>query len=200
MRKGEVANVLNAYLIAGVLASVAGLVTFLVIHHVWIKPIWFILPVGLLIGCAGGLAVGWSYSEIVAFLPPRPWTALCLIALIALILAPSVLLGQTRPALIDTATASVLPGEGLNATIRFVLELVLTSVLVGGLAGWLIARSPTAAFATAAAGLAFALGPGHNIPLLGNTPGVFKGLVLLSAITAVAAVVLVETAAWLTRR
>ncbi len=134
------------------------------------------------------------------YLPPRPWTALCLIALIALVLAPSALLAQLRPALIDTATATVLPGQGLNATIRFSLELVLTAILAGGLCGWLLTRSPRAAVATATAGLAYALGPGHNIPLLGNTPGVFKGLVLLLAITTVSAVVLVESGAWLARR
>ena len=50
----------KASLIPGVLAGVAGLLVFLEIHHVWIKPIWFILPSGLMIAAAGGLAVGWA--------------------------------------------------------------------------------------------------------------------------------------------
>ena len=46
-----------------------------------------------------------------------------------------------------------------------------------------------AALSTAVAGFVFALGPGHNIPLLGNTRVVGKGIVLLLAITMVSAFV-----------
>jgi hypothetical protein len=42
------------------------------------------------------------------------------------------------------------------------------------------------------AGLIFALGPGHNIPFLGNTPATGKGIVLLLSVVVVSAVVLVE--------
>ena len=35
---------MNASLIAGLLAGIAGLLVFLTIHHFWIRPIWFILP------------------------------------------------------------------------------------------------------------------------------------------------------------
>ena len=42
--------------------------------------------------------------------------------------------------------------------------------------------SSAAVISTAVAGVVFALGPGHNIPFLGNTPGVWKGLALLLAI------------------
>jgi len=44
-----------------------------------------------------------------------------------------------------------------------------------------------------------ALGPGHNIPLLGGTPAVAKELVILAAVVAVASVVLVEAHACLVR-
>ncbi|OGO33266.1 MAG: hypothetical protein A2Z16_17650 [Chloroflexi bacterium RBG_16_54_18] len=54
----------NAALIAGVSARIAGLLAFLVVHHLWIRPIWFILPVGLVIADGGGLAVGWAYGEL----------------------------------------------------------------------------------------------------------------------------------------
>jgi len=70
---------------------------------------------------------------------------------------------------------------------------------VGGLAGWLLGHTLRAAMATALAGLVFALGPGHNIPFLGSTPAVGKGLVLLLAITLVSALVLVETSAGLVK-
>jgi len=41
--------------IAGVLAGIA---VFLVLHQLWIMPIWFILPNRAVIAAAGGLAVG----------------------------------------------------------------------------------------------------------------------------------------------
>jgi hypothetical protein len=83
---------------------------------------------------------------------------------------------------------------------RFAIELVLTASAVGGLAGWWLGHTPRAAAATALAGLVFALGPGHNIPFLGNTPAAGKGVALLAAIILVSAVVLVESQAWLARR
>jgi hypothetical protein len=77
------------------------------------------------------------------------------------------------------------------ATVVFILELLVTAALVGGLGGWLIGRTPRAALATALAGFIFALGPGHNIPFLGNTPGTLKGIAILLAIILSAAIVLV---------
>ena len=62
--------------------------------------------------------------------------------------------------------------------------------------GWL-GRTRRAALATAVAGLVFALGPGHNIPFLGGTPGVGKELAIMTAVTLVSALVLVEGDAWL---
>lgn len=49
---------MKSYLIAGVLYGLAGLLVFLAIHHFWSRPIWFILPAGMLIVGLGGLAVG----------------------------------------------------------------------------------------------------------------------------------------------
>ena len=62
----------KASITSGILAGAAGLLVFLVIHHVWIKPIWFILPLGLVIAAIGGLAVGWAYSELLPYLPADP--------------------------------------------------------------------------------------------------------------------------------
>ena len=191
---------MSSYLIAGVCAGVAGLLTFLIIHHFWIRPIWFVLPVGLVIAGLGGLAVGWSYAEIHLALPARPWTGLALTGLIALILAPSIVLGEFRPPLIDLASFSIPAGEGGRAAAHFFLELVLPAVAVGSLLGWLLARTPQAAFSTALAGLVYALGPGHNLPFLSHTPAAGKGLLLLGAITLVSAVVLVEVNAGLARQ
>jgi hypothetical protein len=38
----------------------------------------------------------------------------------------------------------------------------------------------------------FALGPGHNVPFLGNQPATGKGIILLGAIVLAASIVLVE--------
>jgi hypothetical protein len=188
-----------AELIAGMLSGIVGLIVFLTIHHVWIKPIWFILPPGLFIAALGGLAVGWSYAEIRTGLPPRPWTFLALSALIGLILTPPILLAQTRPALIDISTGVIPRGEGGLIFVHFVLEMFVPAMLIGGAAGWLIGRTPDAAIATAVAGLVFALGPGHNIPLLGSTPATGKGIAFLIAIIIPSALALVEGSAWLAR-
>ena len=166
---------------------------FLVIHHFWIRPIWFIAPVGLLISAGGGLAVGWAYSELLPGLPPRPWSAVVLIGVIGACLTPAVLLAQLRPpmftAMSENAQLTVSTGR---AVAIFVFQLLLTAAGVGALAGWWIGGSGRAALATSLAGLVFALGPGHNIPFLGNTPATGKGIVLLLSVVVVSAVVLVE--------
>jgi len=188
------------HLIAGAAAGAAGLLVFLIIHHFWIKPIWFILPPGLVIAALGGLAVGWSYAEIGSALPPRPFTFLVVVALIALSLSPAILLAQTRPALIDIRTGVIPPGDAGRVIAHVVLEMLLPAVILGGMAGWFLGHTPRAALATALAGLVFALGPGHNVPLLGSTSAVTKGLALLLAITLVSAWVMVEASAWLGNR
>ena len=187
-------------LIAGLLSGTAGLLVFLTIHHFWIRPIWFILPPGLVAAGLGGLAVGWSYAEIKAGLPPRPWTSLAVFALVGAILTPAILLAQLRPPPLDISTGAVINGTGASVIARFIIELLVTATLVGGLAGWWLGHTGRAALATALAGFVFALGPGHNIPLLGNTPAVGKGIILLVIIIFISAVVLVESQAWLARQ
>src|SRR3954463_2754202 len=102
---------MNAALIAGLLSGVAGLLVFLTIHHFWIKPIWFILPPGLLIAALGGLAVGWAYTEIGTALPPRPWTSIAVFPLVAAMLAPAILLAQLRPPPLDISNGSIIDGS-----------------------------------------------------------------------------------------
>ena len=192
---------MTSSLIAGAAAGLAGLTVFLTVHHYWIKPIWFMLLPGTFIAGLGGLAVGWSYAEIRAGLPPRPWTALAVMVLVAATLAPAIALAQLRPPPLNIATGAIIDGSRPAAVVaRVVLELLVTAAVVGGAAGWWLGRTPRAALATALAGFIFALGPGHNIPLLGGTPAVGKGLALLAIIIVAAAVVLVEGQAWLAGR
>jgi hypothetical protein len=121
--------------------------------------------------------------------------------LVGATLVPGLVLAQMRPPPLDIATGAIIDGSSVPAVIaRFAIELLLTASLVGGLAGWWLVHTPRAAAATALAGFVFALGPGHNIPFLGNTPGAGKGILLLAAIILVSAVVLVEGQAWLARR
>ena len=185
-------------LLAGALSGVVSLLVFLTLHQFWIKPIWDILPAGLVVAILGGLAFGWAYAEIKAGLPPRPWTSLSVLTLVAATLAPAIVLGQLLPPVGD-GHAGALPGRAVAALLR-ILVLLLTAMAVGGLVGGWLGRTRRAALAMALASLIFAVGPGHNIPLLGGTPAVGKGIALLVAIAGVAAVVLVEGQAWLARQ
>lgn len=186
----------KASLIAGLLAGIIGLLVFLGLHHLWIMPIWFILPPGLAIATAGGLAIGWAYSELLPRLPRQPWTIFAWSALVGITLIPSIVLAEMEAPLFrltgENATLTVSIGQ---AAVIFVGNLLLTATVAGGLAGWLIGRTRRAALATALAGFVFALGPGHNIPFLGNTPGMGKGILLILAIIWSASVVLVEAQA-----
>jgi hypothetical protein len=183
----------RAFLFSGVLSGIAGLLIFLGIHHLWIKPIWFILPIGLVIAALGGLAAGWAYRELLPGLPKRPWRILAWAALVGLTLAPAVILAQLRSPVFTAA--GILNVSLQGAAIIFVRDLLLPAAVMGGLAGWLIGRTRRAALATALAGFVFALGPGHNIPFLGNTPATGKGILLLLAVILSAAAVLVEVQA-----
>ncbi|MGH2619818.1 MAG: hypothetical protein ACRDHG_04505, partial [Anaerolineales bacterium] len=158
-----------------------------------IRPIWFILPMGLPIAAGGGLAVGWAYAELLPGLPPRPWAVLALIGVIVACLIPAAILAELRPPLVTgTSENDQLTVSTGRAVAIFVSQLLLTAAAVGALAGWWIGGSGRAALATSLAGLVFALGPGHNIPFLGNSQASGKGIVLLLSVVLVSAVVLVE--------
>ena len=192
---------LSASLIAGVLAGIVGLLVFLTIHHFWIQPIWFILPPGLVIAALGGLAVGWGYAEIKNGLPSAPLTAVAMSAIVFATLIPAILLAQTRPSPIDVSTGTLAGDVTVaQAVMRFVLELLVPATIIGILMGWWFGHTPRAALAMGLAGFVFALGPGHNIPFLGNTPGVGKGIGLLVAIVIISSVVLVQVQTMLTRQ
>jgi hypothetical protein len=185
---------MKASLLAGTLAGVTGLIVFLFIHHFWIMPIWFILPFGLVFAGLGGVTVGWAYQELLPNLTPRPWRAVTIIGLISAILLPSIVLAEIRAPMFDVSGASALLVISVRqATLIFILELLLTATLMGGIAGWVICRTRKATLVTALAGLVFALGPGHNIPFLGNTPGNLKGVAILFTVVLVSSVVLVES-------
>jgi hypothetical protein len=98
----------------------------------------------------------------------------------------------------DGGGTLLVPGE--EAVVRVVLGLLGTAVVAGAVLGWLLTRSGRTAARLAAAGLFLALGPGHNIPMLGGTPAVGKEFVILATVVGVASLVLVEGNARLVRR
>ena len=191
----------TAAYIAGIVAGIAGLLVFLALHALWIVPIWFILPVGQIFAGGGGLAVGWAYAELFQRLPKRPWRVLAMVGLISATLLPAVVLAELRaPVFTVTPTGPVQTVATPIIVARFCGDLLATATIVGGLAGWWLGRTRRAALATAVAGFVFALGPGHNIPLIGGTPGVGKEFAIMTVVIGISALVLVEGHAWLAAR
>jgi hypothetical protein len=170
------------------------LLVFLVVHHLWIKPIWFIALPGLLIAALGGAALGWAYSFIARAMPDRPWSWLAVLAIIVAVLLPGALLSLTHGPLFDLKTASIPPGQGGRVALRFALELVVPAIIVGYALGAWLGGSTKAALAMGLAGLALALGPGHNVPMFGTNPAAIKGFVLLGLSILPVPIILVELA------
>lgn len=187
----------EAAVAAGAVAGIAGLGVFLVAHQLWIVPIWFIAPVGAIMAGVGGAAVGASYATLRPHLPRRPWTAPTVAALYAGMLAPAVLIGEFRGPIfaLDADGGGTLLVPPTEAVVDVLLGLLGTSALAGAIAGGLIGRRRRAVGATALAAIVLAIGPGHNIPLLGGTPAVGKELAILGAVVVAASVVLVEAEA-----
>ena len=186
---------------AGAGAGIAGLFVFLLLHHLWIVPIWFIAPVGAVMAAAGGAAVGAAYGELLPHLPRRPFAIVAVMGLVAVVLTPSVVIAELRGPIYEMdRDGGTLLVPATQAVVDFVVGLLGISSITGGVLGWLIGRSGRAAGTMALAAFALALGPGHNIPLLGGTGGAAKELLVFAAVTAVASAVLVEGEAWRARR
>lgn len=179
---------------AGAIAGLTGLAVFLVLHHAWIAPIWFVAPVGAVLATSGGSAVGAAYVELRPRLPGRPWTALCLVGVISAVLAPAIVVAELRGPIYSLGPGGrgVLLVPASEAVVAFVGGLLAITTLTGGLLGAVIGRTQRAGATTAVAGFGLALGPGHNIPLLGGTPAVTTELVILVVAAGVASIVLVE--------
>lgn len=179
---------------AGVFAGLVGFATFLVLHHLWIVPIWFIAPVGTVMAAIGGAAVGAAYAELLPGLPRRPWTSLSVGAGVAVVLLPSVVIAQVHGPIyaIGSSGEGTLLVSAPQAAVEIVFGLLLAATLAGAGVGWIVSRRRSAARWTALAGFAFAAGPGHNIPLLGGTPAVGTELAILALVVGIASIVLVE--------
>ena len=178
-------------LIPGVASGLAGVLTFLVLHHLWIVPIWFILPLGAVVAALGGVAVHRSYDVLRASLPARPWAAPALFGVVAVILLPSFVLAEMGKPLVDVAEGEV-GASPIAVGVAFVLKLFVPTTIAGASVGWVLGRTRRAGQTTALAGFVLALGPGHNIPFFGGTALLGTELDLMTWSTIAAAIVLVE--------
>src|SRR5919198_1030286 len=96
-----------AHLRAGVASGLAALSAFLILHAIWIVPIWTIVPVGFVLASAGGAAVGLAYVDVLPRLPtsrPRRWIA------------------------VDAAIAAVFPPRALAGTAAVPTELAILAI------------------------------------------------------------------------
>jgi hypothetical protein len=190
---------LSAALFSGFIAGLSGLAVFLVVHALWILPIWFILPMGIPIAGIGGVAVGWAYAEIAHRLPVRPWRTPAVAALVSLILLPYILIAELRPPMfiVSGSGIAVLMMSVPEAVLRFIGDLLIPAGVSGGVLGAWLGRTRRATIMTFIAALTLALGPGHNIPFLGTTTGVGKEITIIALVNIVSALTLVEVHAQL---
>ena len=189
----------------GLVAGVAGLVVFLVLHAVWIVPIWSVTMFGLVVAILGGAAVSWAYLQVEPHLPQghvRQWLSLAGGA--ALILSPSLVVAWAGDPYFTVVDGVRVPtGESSVTAVRFVVEFLVVTTLSGGLIGWFVTRTRRGTVAVAVAAFAFALGPGHNLPFFHvvTAPMAAQTAVLLTlGPIVVASAVFVAVGALLSRR
>lgn len=188
---------LGAALVSGAAAGVVGFAAFVVIHALWIVPIWDIVPFGLAWGGLGGITIGWTYDVHRIRLPARPAGRVAVVfASATLVLAPGLLLlllpppsaGGSNPSIAVLVVAGI---AGL---------LLLTTPLIAAMLGALLGRSARAAVATGLAAFIFLSGIGHNIPVFGFGWRGIKMWTIMLTVTAIASVTLVVVETWISTR
>lgn len=162
----ETGAVTSTAFLPGVTAGVVGLAVFLVLHAVWIVPIWFVAPIGVVIAVLGGAAVNWAYLHGKPRLPDgniRRWVAVAGGAV--LILLPSLLVAWAGEPYFTIVDGGGVPtADGSVLAVRFIIEFLVVAVFTGAVIGWTVTRTRRGTVAVAVAALALALGPGHNLP------------------------------------
>lgn len=180
-------------LLAGSAGGVAGFAAFLVIHAIWIVPIWFIAPTGLVFGVAGGAATGWAWHVHREHLPARTGArALLLFGAAVVVLLPS----EAVALLFAPADPRTLAGQPVASLLSLIGVYVAAAALLGAIAGGLLGRSWAAAAVTGLAAAVFGAGIGHNAPLLGHSwvAGKMWTIMLSASAAAAVAFALVERA------
>jgi hypothetical protein len=183
-------------LLSGAVAGAVGFAAFLLIHAIWIVPIWDIAP-AVLWAVLGGVTVGWAYHVHRVRLPARPVLRVAVVfACASLVLAPGLLLlplplssqGGSNPSIVVLAVAGI---AGL---------LLLATPLIAAVLGGLLGRSVRAAVATGLAALLFVSGIGHNIPVFGFGWRGVKMWTIMLTVTAISSVTLVVVETWTSTR
>ncbi len=164
----------SRYALAGGAAGAFGFLAFLIIHHFLIMPIWFIAGFGIIVAIPTGMLVGWAFEAMQVRLPRNPFAAILIFsALLTLVLALSFFVSSQQSPIENMLFGGnrLRPGFEVAIASRFAIDLFLVSAAGGAALGWLIGRSRQAAGRMAAAALAFAAGPGHNVPVFAGVDG-----------------------------
>jgi hypothetical protein len=159
-------------------------------------------PIGAVLAALGGAAVGASYATLRPALPRRPWTVGAVAAVVTAVLGPAIVVAQVRRPMfaMGASGSGTLLVPTAEALVDVLVGLFALAAISGAVVGAVVGRSRRAALTTALAGLALALGPGHNIPFLGGTAAVGTELAILAAVVLVSSVVLVAVETRLSRR
>ena len=164
--------------IAGGVAGGVALLVFVLVHAMWIVPIWGMLAMLPLAALVGALAA-WPFDEMGrGALPPAPFDGVA----IALLLLAS---------LVPTAIYGVLVGplDQQHITWQAVIVPLALAAPAGAVIGLVLTGSAPLAGALALAATAFALTLGHNLPFFPiGSPGAGKAIVLVVVPTLAAAV------------
>jgi hypothetical protein len=188
---------LGAALLGGAAAGVVGYAAFLVIHAVWIVPIWDAAPGGFPFAVFAGVAVGWAYDVYHMRLPARPIRrAAGVFACASFALAPGLLLlplpppdpGGSNPSIIVVGVAGI------------AVFLLLAMPLIAATLGAVFGRSLRAAVAIALAAFTLIISLGHNIPTFGFGWHGVKMWTIMLTVNAIAAVTLIVVDTWISRR
>lgn len=182
-------------LLSGAAAGAVAFAAFLVIHAIWIVPIWDVAP-AVLWAVLGGITVGWAYDVHRVRLPARRVGRVAVVfAGLSLTLAPGLLLLPLTP-----------PGPGGSPSI---VEIVVGAIAVlllvampflAAAVGAILGRSGRAAVATGLATFTFMSGIGHNIPFFGFGLRGVKMWTIMLTVTAIASVTLVVVETWTSTR
>lgn len=140
--------------VAGAIAGGAALVVFVVVHAIWIVPIWGMLSMIPIASLVGALSA-WAFDEMDPrlTLPPAPFDGLVFSGVLLATLIPTVVFGVfAGPVAMDDINVPAL-----------VVPLLLAAP-AGAAIGLALGGSERAALGLALAALALAITIGHNLP------------------------------------
>lgn len=183
-------------LLSGAVAGIVGFAAFLLIHSIWIFPIWSAAP-AVLWAVLGGITIGWAYDVHRVRLPARPVGRVAVIfACGFLVLAPGLLLLPLPPPSQGGSNPSIV----LLVVAGIAGVLLLSTPLIAAMLAGVLGRSVRAGVATGLAAFTFLSGIGHNIPLLGFGWVGVKMWTIMLTVTAIASVTLVAVDTWISTR